>query len=852
MTASLPETHPTLGQPDKVYPYRNGSGDIVAAIYRFEPIVTGDTRSSGNSGGSSRIGLVGPTGPDGSRPEKAVKTGPEETAPDRSRLVQAGLKGGIPVHSGQTGSNRQAPEKPALAGACGTGLYEGVSGQTGQIGFSRHQPEIPVAADRSRGDVRPLSPTSVGFSRQGPAKARKEIRPYCLQAQDWVRPVAPILYDLDAIASDRSSPVILVEGEKCADALAGLGFLATTSMGGSNAARFTDWSPLAGREVIIWPDHDAPGAKYASTVADLCWQAGAASVALVDLAPDTLERAVQTGGNRWDVPVSAGDHRLSPEPVGIARTDIHALLEGWDAADAIAEGWTRGHVQVLLDQAKPVEHRSPPVATPLCANDNWPEPDRSFLEEDTAPPVFPMEIFPHALADWILKAAKSKSAPVDYVAASVLTGAASLIGSARRISLWDGWSEPAILWSAIVGNPSAGKSPAMDPVLSALSAIEGDSLSDFEDAIRRYETLKMEADLVRSGWERKAKEAVEMGGSPPLLPEGAQTPDMPVRKRLTIRDATVEALLAALKGQQKGLLMTRDELAGWFASFDRYSGSKGGDRALWLEAFGGRSYVVDRVKNGGEALHIPSLGISVIGGMQPDKLESCLLKGDDDGLSSRFLYFCPRPAQRQRPMHSTDQRLFERWMRKLDALVHDVDENGKPMPRHIPLSEAGVDVFHPWWQGLLKRDTDNARMNGWWGKAQGKASRLALVLEYLEWAVSSDAMEPLEVTADTMEKAISFMDAYAGPMAEIAHGAASRSEADANTLKLARHIQEQGFHEFSVRDLQRSGPTRALKASEIKTACFNLVGHGWLQAAPVRQGDTPGKSQGRFLVNPAL
>ncbi|NVJ69053.1 MAG: DUF3987 domain-containing protein, partial [Alphaproteobacteria bacterium] len=245
-------------------------------------------------------------------------------------------------------------------------------------------------------------------------------------------------------------------------------------------------------------------------------------------------------------------------------------------------------------------------------------------------------------------------------------------------------------------------------------------------------------------------------------------------------------------------------------------------------------------------------GISVIGGMQPDKLESCLLKGDDDGLSSRFLYFCPRPAERQRPMHSADQRLFERWMRKLDAVSHDVDENGKPIPRHIRLSDAGIDVFHPWWQGLLERDTYNARMNGWWGKSQGTASRLALVLEYLAWAVSSDAMEPLEVQAETMEKAISFMDTYAGPMAEIAHGAASRSEADANTLKLARYIQEHGFQEFSVRDLQRSGPMRSLKAPEIKMACFNLVAHGWLQAAPVRQGDTPGKSQGRFLVNPAL
>lgn len=808
MIDRLPEIHPTLGRPAKVYPYRNESGDIVAAVYRFERMVTENTGPTGPTG---------PTGLDRSRPGKVMAARPGGTGLDRDGLVQ-------------------------------TGLYRGMTTQSGAADYGRHTPEVSAAADKGWRDSRPQMSAAVDLGRREPTKVKKEIRPYCLRADDWVRPVKPVLYDLEAIVADRSRPIVLVEGEKCVDTLAGLGFLATTSMGGSNAARFTDWSPLKGREVIIWPDHDASGAKYASAVVDLCRQASASLISMVDLSFDVLKGGFKADASRLS-PLMTADNgrRVSAVADGI-QTDIHDLPQGWDVADAVAEGWGREHIETLLTGAKPVENRSVPVPT----NDNWPEPDRSFLEEEAAPPVFPMEIFPHAMADWILKAAKSKSAPPDYVAASVLTGAASLIGSARRISIWGGWSEPAILWSAIVGNPSAGKSPAMDPVLSALSAIEGDSLPDFEEAVRQYETQKMEADLLRSAWERKAKEAVELGGSPPLLPQGAQTPDMPVRKRLTIRDATSEALLAALKGQPKGLLMTRDELAGWFASFDRYSGSKGGDRALWLEAFGGRSYVVDRVKNGGEAIHIPSLGISVIGGMQPDKLESCLLKGDDDGLSSRFLYFCPRPAERQRPMHSADQRMFERWMRKLDALAHDVDENGKPLPRHIPLSDAGLGVFEPWWKALLERDTDNARMNGWWGKSQGTASRLALVLEYLAWAVSPDAMEPLEVKVETMEKAISFMDTYAGPMAEIAHGAASRSEADANTSKLARYIQEQGFQELSVRDLQRSGPMRSLKAPEIKSACFNLVGYGWLQAAPVRQGDTPGKSQGRFLVNPVL
>ena len=327
---------------------------------------------------------------------------------------------------------------------------------------------------------------------------------------------------------------------------------------------------------------------------------------------------------------------------------------------------------------------------------------------------------------------------------------------------------------------------------------------------------------------------------------------MPVRKRLTVRDATTEALLIALKGQKKGLLAVRDELAGWFGGMDRYTGGKGGDRALWLEAYGGRPYTLDRVKNGGEPFHIPNLAISVLGGIQPDRLESCLLKGDDDGLSARFLYIYPNPAPRQRPRHVADGWVLDKLVSRLEALSHDINELGEPMPRVIPLSTEAADRFEPWWQALMDRDSNEGRMNGWWGKAQGIALRFALVLEYLTWAASSNDAEPCEVSAGTIEKAMHFIDAYAGLMAERSHGITSRSDVDANTLILARYIQDQRLSELSVRELQRSSPMRNWKANEIKEACFNLSGYGWLHPAFIRQGDTPGKSQGRFLVNPAL
>ena len=71
------------------------------------------------------------------------------------------------------------------------------------------------------------------------------------------------LYGLDHLVLRAAAPVLVVEGEKAADAAAKLfpDHVAVTSSGGSNAAGKADWSPLAGRQVVIWPDRDAPGPR---------------------------------------------------------------------------------------------------------------------------------------------------------------------------------------------------------------------------------------------------------------------------------------------------------------------------------------------------------------------------------------------------------------------------------------------------------------------------------------------------------------------------------------------------------------------------------------------------------------
>ncbi|MCP4355639.1 MAG: AAA family ATPase [Proteobacteria bacterium] len=113
---------------------------------------------------------------------------------------------------------------------------------------------------------------------------------------------------------DTGDIVVIVEGEKCADALTSKGFMATTSMNGAKSADKTNWHTLQNKDVIILPDNDEAGLNYATVVNDQ----------LKDIA-----KSVKV------VPLEA----LQEKP------------KKWDIADGIDAGMLDVHIQALLDQA---------------------------------------------------------------------------------------------------------------------------------------------------------------------------------------------------------------------------------------------------------------------------------------------------------------------------------------------------------------------------------------------------------------------------------------------------------------------------------------------------------------------
>jgi putative DNA primase/helicase len=138
------------------------------------------------------------------------------------------------------------------------------------------------------------------------------------------------LYRLSEIARNSAQPVLICEGEKTAEAAQLLfpDWVATTPMHGARSPHLTDWQPVKGRQIIIAADCDESGQGFADQVFGLCMAAGAASVQALSV--ETLGRQV-----------------LCEETL-IKRED--EIPDGYDLADAVADGWTAPLVQQFLQE----------------------------------------------------------------------------------------------------------------------------------------------------------------------------------------------------------------------------------------------------------------------------------------------------------------------------------------------------------------------------------------------------------------------------------------------------------------------------------------------------------------------
>lgn len=399
----------------------------------------------------------------------------------------------------------------------------------------------------------------------------------------------------------------------------------------------------------------------------------------------------------------------------------------------------------------------------------------------------------------------------------------------------------------MVGDSGGGKSPGADTLMrDVLPELERRMATDWPELHREWKTVSAAHDAEVELWERAVKAAVKDNAAVSSAPPDA--PDEPLRPALRIHDATIEKVALLLAGvSSKGLLVVRDELAGWFGGMTNYNDA---GRAFWIESYGGRPYRVDRVKHP-QPIEIPRLAVAVTGGTQPEKLAEMMAEADD-GLLARVGWIWPDRVPfrlgKLTPANGWAIEALDR-LRLLD-LTPSAIPKGLPAPLMVPIESSALPMVEAFAQDMEARLQESAGlMRSAYGKARGTALRIALVLEYLWWCGEGfQRAAPNGITATAFKAAAHFVGDYLMPMAARVYGDAATSQDDRAAATLARWIIKTRPAEVHVRKLQREVRLPGLKeASAIHKAAKALMDAGWL--LPPAKGEQGSRAKVAYPVN---
>jgi hypothetical protein len=489
-----------------------------------------------------------------------------------------------------------------------------------------------------------------------------------------------------------------------------------------------------------------------------------------------------------------------------------------------------------------------PPAPSMSEPQAWAELDPSLLEDRRVSlPPFPLQLLPFGWERWVAETAQAAGTPADYVAQGLLAAVAAVTGAGVAVRVTQGWSEPLVLWQALVGTPSSGKSPALAAVRRLVADIEAELRDGDGERRRRFDQKLEEARLLGDRWKERCAAAVAQGEAAPPKPEAACFDEAFVPHQIVVADATVEALADVVAGNPKGVVLWRDELAAWLANQGRYANG-GSDRAHWLEAWSASGITINR-RNRSAPLHLPRFPVSVVGTIQPDRIAEAF-QGSDDGMAARFLYVWPEMAphtpllERRAP---DDETALVR-LQKIARLSASAD---------APLV-LGFEI-----EAVLLLDRFLAELNsqartlegleaGWVGKGAGTVVRLAGVLALLDWSErdGATAVPPGPIGREAAQQAIGLWIHYFRAHARGVFTQAGRADRDRHARRVVRWLQTMAVEEVSREQVRREALAHAVDAEGADKVIARLTAGGVLRLLPTPKGR--GRPAKRWEVNPAM
>jgi hypothetical protein len=415
-----------------------------------------------------------------------------------------------------------------------------------------------------------------------------------------------------------------------------------------------------------------------------------------------------------------------------------------------------------------------------------------------APINFPLEALPPSTRKFVEEGAASIGCPVDFVGIAVLAALSAAIGDTRRIVLKKKWVESPAIYAMLIGPPGSKKTPAtklaLDPVRErqiSLKAEYDQQKEAYKDSLQEYKKTSKEG------------------------PTEIERPEKPIMPRTWVDDTTVERLAEILEENQRGVIVTKDELSGWLASMNQYkSGGKGSDRQFWLSAHDNTSTSVDR-KSLEEPKIIPRPFVVLLGGIQPGRLPD-FGKDYGDGLIERFTPVYPEPRVSGWVDDEVSDEAYTTYADTIKALyeLKYAEHDGARFPSKVHMTDEAKKLFVDQYNKLsLAAQIPGfpQRLQPAWSKLEGRLARLALVISMTRRAELKNQGAILgaeHITEEDMQSAIMLLDYFKNHIRRLYTGLYSDNPVDRLAADLRDFlITKGGLWEGTASELYEALPS---------------------------------------------
>jgi hypothetical protein len=419
--------------------------------------------------------------------------------------------------------------------------------------------------------------------------------------------------------------------------------------------------------------------------------------------------------------------------------------------------------------------------------------------------------------------AKATATPPDFAGVAILTVAGAAVGNSRTICLKPGsWYESALLFTAAVGDPASGKTPALDMVARDYEQLQHKILAAYDQEVKFYQQQEKQREQIA-----RDNKVLPKGEKKEVPPPGTEPP---APKRFLTTEATSEALHLLLKQNPRGLLMYVDELVGWVRSHGQYKGGRGNDRQLWLSTWSLKPLAVDRKAQGGTVISVPRPFVAVLGGLQSEMLNELEDRSRrNDGFIHRVLFVSPQPKPDTTWTEETvSAKSRDAWKNALLALrqLSLPADGGDDDAGALPLSTEAKELWVGFYNGLKAEQRSPElppTLIGPYGKLISYCARFALILSQLR-LVTGDAADGNVIDAESMRRAVQLVDYFKSHLRAV-YSRLERTPEDDLAMRALVWIRRHGNH-CTLRKLQRAGIPGIVKASVAEEVLRNLADSG--------------------------